>query len=155
MRSRKLVRAPEVICTTIWPDTTSVPAETQLRTPSRLTNHRRGFTCNGRLVYGRGALHDFTVTRDDLAGFYDYSIPGPQLPRLHLLNLVAFLQAIESPVFLLRSCSPTSQKRRKIQPGLCFFVARHRIAQERVPAYAIGVSRFVDLRWIVLWARSW
>jgi hypothetical protein len=50
----------------------------------RLTNHRRGFTCNGRLVYRRDALHDFTVTRDDLPGFYDYSIPGPQLPRLHL-----------------------------------------------------------------------
>jgi hypothetical protein len=34
MRSRKLVRAPEAIRTTIWPDTTSVPPETQVRTPS-------------------------------------------------------------------------------------------------------------------------
>ena len=33
MRSRKLVRAPGVICITIWPETTSVPALAQLRTP--------------------------------------------------------------------------------------------------------------------------
>jgi hypothetical protein len=33
MRSRKLVPVPDVICITDWPEATSVPAETQLRTP--------------------------------------------------------------------------------------------------------------------------
>ena len=81
MRSRKLVRASGVICITIWPETTSVPAETQLRTPCASRNHRRRFPCNSGLLYRRETLDDFTVTRNDLLGFYDYSVPGPHAER--------------------------------------------------------------------------
>ena len=64
---------------------------THLFIPSapRFTNHWRGFTCNGGLVYSTRCPDDFTVTWDNLPGFYDRSIPGP-LRRVYLLNLVAF-----------------------------------------------------------------
>jgi hypothetical protein len=47
----------------------------------RFTNHRRRFPCNSGLLYRRETLDDFTVTRNDLLGFYDYSVPGPHAER--------------------------------------------------------------------------
>jgi hypothetical protein len=97
-------------------------------------------------------LDDFTVTRDNLPGFYDYSIPGPQLPRVHVLNLAIFGKAIgHRPTASLAAQTKftfaTLFGKRSLG-GIVVSGSSLYVAAEWVPDMAYTYTLLKGLRWI-------